>query len=231
MPARPHLDHGAPPEMGPCVKRQAKARSVSLRAREVFLQIRKFLLKRDRCNIFGKRIGCGLRERNTLQIWMIGTVFRILRSKSTKRRPKIANPRITITVRQDQLEQIEARARSRNLSRGRMIEYLLDQGLAAEELAELEHRSPVVARLDELTAAVEELHNEIAAHVTEVSEKRIIPRVVDAAIRSQMVFEMFTKISRPAAELDREQLRADAYRALRRGTPAAEVREGPTWTG
>ena len=140
----------------------------------------------------------------------------------------MANPRITITVREDQYEQIEARRRVRNLSQSRMIEYLIEHGLEALDMADLEQRSPVVARLDELTEVVEELGEELRERIRAATEERIVPRVVDGAIRSQMVYEMMARISQPAAQLDREQLRGEAARALKRGSAGREVEEART---
>ena len=140
----------------------------------------------------------------------------------------MANPRITITVREDQYEQIEARRKVRNLSQSRMIEYLVEHGLEALDMADLEQRSPVVARLDELIEAIEELGEELRERIRAATEDRIVPRVVDSAIRAQMVYEMMARISQPAAQLDREQLRGEAARALRRGKAGRQIEEART---
>jgi seryl-tRNA(Sec) selenium transferase len=133
---------------------------------------------------------------------------------------KMSNPRITITVREDLYEQVEARRLARRLSRGRMIEIMLERALAAEELDELQWRSPVIERLERMEEMLETGYEELAAHVTRATEERVVPRVVDAAIRAQTVYEMMARISTPAAKLDREQIRSDAARALKRGRMA-----------
>ncbi len=129
----------------------------------------------------------------------------------------MANPRITITIREQLYEQVEIRRTARNLSQSRMIEHLIQHGLESLELEDLERRSPVIARLDRLEELIESSSEALGEALTQATEKRIVPRANEAAIRAQCVYELLAAINPHAAQLDRERIRSEAAQNLKRG--------------
>lgn len=135
----------------------------------------------------------------------------------------MANPRVTITIRQDLYESLELVRVGRGISRGRMMEEMIEKYLGLVELEDLELRSPVLERLrrleemiEELGEMVEERAERLSAEMDEDTEKRIVPRAVEARIAAEMVYELLRRTIPAAERLDREDVRARAVEAMRR---------------
>ena len=135
----------------------------------------------------------------------------------------MGNPRVTITIREDLHEGLELVRVGRGISRGRMFEEVIEKYLELVELEDLELRSPVLERLGRLEEMIEELRevvegeaNRLAEGMNEDTEKRIVPRVVEARISSEMVYEILKRTIPAVERLDREDVRRHAVEAMRR---------------
>lgn len=135
----------------------------------------------------------------------------------------MGNPRVTITIRQDLYEGLELVRVGRGISRGRMFEEVIEKYLELVELEDLELRSPVSERLRRLEEMIEELQEVVEERAERLSmemdvdtEKRIVPRVMEARIASEMVYELLRRTVPAADRQEREDVRHRAVKSMKR---------------
>lgn len=135
----------------------------------------------------------------------------------------MGNPRVTITIRQDLYEGLEFVRVGRGVSRGRMFEEVIEKYLELVEQEDLELRSPILERLIRLEEMIEELGEmvegqakRLSVEMDEDTEKRIVPRVMEARIASEMVYELLRQTVPAADRQEREDIRNRAIKAMKR---------------